>query len=116
MSEVFIISAVRTPIGLGKPEKGALFPFSPVDLTAFVLQSVLERAVVEPGWVDDVIWGCVTQMGDQGANLARLEGRIALEEFHRRFPNYTVDTDNLAYVHSSNVRGFTSVPLVIQSP
>jgi len=72
MSEVFIISAVRTPVGLGKPEKGVLFPFSPVDLTAHVLQSALDRAMVEPGWIDDVIWGCVTQIGDQGANLARL--------------------------------------------
>lgn len=49
-----------------------------------------------------------------GASLARLEGRIALEEFFKRFPDYDVDENNLGYVHSSNVRGFTSVPIRIR--
>jgi len=49
-----------------------------------------------------------------GASLARLEGKIALEEFFKRFPNYEIDENNLGYVHSSNVRGFTSVPIRIQ--
>ena len=71
MSEVFILSAVRTPVGLGKPA-GALFPFAPVDLSARVMQSALDRAGVPPELVEDVIWGCVTPIGDQGANLARL--------------------------------------------
>ncbi len=71
MPEVFIISAVRTPVGLGKPT-GALVSVSPVDLTALVLQEVVRRAGIEPGQVEDVVWGCVTPIGDQGANLARL--------------------------------------------
>jgi acetyl-CoA acyltransferase len=71
MSEAFIISAVRTPIGLGKPT-GALVPISPVDLTALVLQEAVRRAGIEPAQVEDVVWGCVTPIGDQGANLARL--------------------------------------------
>src|SRR5512143_2836649 len=71
MTEAFIISAVRTPVGLGKPT-GALATLSPVDLTALVLQEVVKRAGVEPGQVDDVVWGCGTPVGDQGANLARL--------------------------------------------
>jgi acetyl-CoA acyltransferase len=71
MNEAFIISAVRTPVGLGKPH-GALQPLSPVDLTAMVLQEVVQRAGMDPGRVEDVIWGCVTPIGDQGANLARL--------------------------------------------
>jgi cytochrome P450 len=45
-----------------------------------------------------------------GAALARLEGRIGLEEFLRRFPTYEVDEDNLRRVHMSNVHGFESVP------
>jgi cytochrome P450 len=45
-----------------------------------------------------------------GAALARLEGRIGLEEFARRFPRYEVDEDNLQRVHMSNVHGFASVP------
>ena len=71
MPEVFIISAVRTPIGLGRPT-GALTSKSPVELTAMVLQEAVKRAGVEPGQIEDVVWGCVTPIGDQGANLARL--------------------------------------------
>jgi acetyl-CoA acyltransferase len=70
-NEVFIISAVRTPVGLGKPT-GGLASFAPVDLTAFVLQEAVKRAEIEPDQVEDVVWGCVTPVGDQGANLARL--------------------------------------------
>ena len=71
MSEAFIIAAVRTPVGVGKPG-GALSPMAPVDLVAAVLREVVRRAGVEPGQVEDVVWGCVTPIGDQGANLARL--------------------------------------------
>jgi len=71
MSEAFIISAVRTPVGLGRPT-GALVSLSPVDLTALILQEAVKRAGIDPGQVEDVVWGCVTPIGDQGANLARL--------------------------------------------
>lgn len=71
MDEAYIISAVRTPVGLGKAG-GALFDFAPVDLGALILNAAVSRAGVGPGDVDDVIWGCVTPLGDQGANLARL--------------------------------------------
>jgi acetyl-CoA acetyltransferase len=43
MAEVYIIAAVRTPIGVGKPESGALFPVAPVDLAAHVLREVVRR-------------------------------------------------------------------------
>jgi acetyl-CoA acyltransferase len=71
MSEVYILSAVRTPVGVGKPG-GSLYPITPINLTAHVLQAAVERAAIEPGRVEDVVWGCVTPLGDQGANLARL--------------------------------------------
>lgn len=71
MSEVFIVSAVRSPIGIGK-SGGALSSLAPVDLSARVMQAAVAQAGVEPGQVEDVIWGCVTAIGDQGANLARL--------------------------------------------
>ncbi|HEX6303506.1 MAG TPA: thiolase family protein [Anaerolineales bacterium] len=67
----FIISAVRTPVGVGKPD-GSLAPIAPLDLGATVLTEALCRAEVDPSRVEDVIWGCVTPIGDQGANLARL--------------------------------------------
>jgi acetyl-CoA acyltransferase len=71
MSEAFIISAVRTPIGLGRPT-GALTSLSPVELTALVLQESVKRAGIDPGLVEDVVWGCVTPIDDQGANMGRL--------------------------------------------
>lgn len=71
MSEAYILAAVRTPIGIGKPD-GALAKFAPVDLCAAVLSAAVEQAGIDPGKVDDVVWGCVTPIGDQGANIARL--------------------------------------------
>ena len=71
MSEVYILSAVRTPVGVGKAQ-GALYPLTPVDLAACVMQEAAGRAGVESGRIEDVVWGCVTPVGDQGANLARL--------------------------------------------
>jgi acetyl-CoA acyltransferase len=71
MEEAFIISAVRAPVGVGKPT-GALAPLSPVGLSARLLQEAVRRAGIDPAVVDDVVWGCVTPLGDQGANLARL--------------------------------------------
>jgi acetyl-CoA acyltransferase len=71
MNEAFIVSAVRTPVGVGKPT-GALAPLAPVDLGALIMKEAACRAGVDPDHVEDVIWGCVTPLGDQGANLARL--------------------------------------------
>jgi acetyl-CoA acetyltransferase family protein len=72
MPEVYLIAAARTPIGIGKPDRGALYPVAPVDLAAHILQVVVQRAGVDPGLIEDVILGCVTPIGDQGANIARL--------------------------------------------
>lgn len=71
MSEVYILSAVRTPVGVGK-QSGALFGFNPAELGAIVLNAAVDQAGIEPEIIDDVVWGCVTPIGDQGANLARL--------------------------------------------
>ena len=71
MDEVFIVSAVRSPIGVGKTT-GSLAPLAPVDLSASILREAVHRAGIDPGLVEDVVWGCVTPIGDQGANLARL--------------------------------------------
>jgi cytochrome P450 len=46
-----------------------------------------------------------------GAALARLEGRIALEEVQRRFPDYVIDPDGIVRIHSVNVRGFAALPI-----
>lgn len=74
MREVVIIEAVRTPIGR---RNGALCEIRADDLLATVLQEVVRRAGIEPGFVEDVIAGCVTQVGDQGANVARTATLLA---------------------------------------
>ncbi len=70
-SDVFIISAVRTAIGIGKAN-GALHSCQPVELTALVMQEAVRRGGIDPALLDDAIWGVVTPIGDQGGNLARL--------------------------------------------
>ncbi len=70
-TDVFIISAVRTAVAKGS-EKGALYPLAPVELAARVMDAAVRRAGVQSQRLDDVIWGIVTPIGDQGANMARL--------------------------------------------
>src|SRR5438876_4167921 len=67
--EVFIVEALRTPIGR---RDGALRDVHPVDLAAHVLKAVVARAGVDASNVEDVALGCVTQIGEQGGNVARL--------------------------------------------
>ncbi|MGH9186418.1 MAG: acetyl-CoA C-acyltransferase [Acidimicrobiales bacterium] len=66
--EAVIVDCVRTPIGR---RKGALAGWHPSDLLASVLRAVVARTGVDPERVDDVIGGCVTQVGEQGCNVTR---------------------------------------------
>lgn len=68
--DAVIVAAARTPVGRGRPA-GALSGWHPVDLLAETLTAVSERAGIEPARVDDVIVGCVSQGGEQAANVAR---------------------------------------------
>ena len=68
MADAVIVDAVRTPIGR---RGGALSGIHPVDLSAYVLTALVERTGVDPSLVDDVIWGCVSQVGEQTFNVAR---------------------------------------------
>lgn len=70
MHEAVIVDVVRTATGRGKPG-GALSGVHPVDLLAGVLSALLERTGVDPGAVDDVIGGCVSQVGQQSWNMTR---------------------------------------------
>jgi acetyl-CoA acyltransferase len=71
MPDAVIVEAVRTPVGTGKPGKGNLSGIHPVDLSATVLDALVQRSGIDPRAVDDVIWGCVSQVGEQSANVAR---------------------------------------------
>lgn len=71
MREAVIIDALRTPIGRGKPGKGALSGFHPTELLAKVQAAVVERAGIGAEDVEQLIGGCVTQAGEQAGNLVR---------------------------------------------
>jgi acetyl-CoA acetyltransferase family protein len=71
MRDVYVVEAVRTPVGRGRDD-GALHPVHPVDLLALTLAECVKRAGVNKANVEDIIAGCVTPMGKQGANIARL--------------------------------------------
>ena len=66
--EAVIVDTARTAIG---KRKGALAAWHPTDLLGFTLKSLLERNDVDPGLIDDVVGGCVTQAGEQGCNVTR---------------------------------------------
>ncbi|VAZ85721.1 thiolase family protein [Mycobacterium persicum] len=68
MRETVIVEAVRTAIG---KRNGGLSGIHPADLSAVVLNELLERTGVGPDIIDDVIWGCVSQVGDQSSNIGR---------------------------------------------
>ena len=72
MSEAWIIDAVRTPRGKGKKETGALSGIHPQELLAQCLVALEARNGFDPCDVDDVLAGCVSAVGDQGACIARM--------------------------------------------
>jgi len=74
MREAVIVEAVRTPAG---KFRGSLSSIEPISLAALVLKEVVDRAGIDPAQVDDVIMGCVTQTGEQGANIGRLAALYA---------------------------------------
>ena len=72
MAEAFIVDAVRTPRGIGKPGKGALSKMHPQHLAAVVLKALKERNDINTAEVDDVIWGTSAQKGKQGGDMGRM--------------------------------------------
>src|SRR4051812_29724356 len=68
MRDAVIVEAVRTPIG---KRNGGLSGVHSADLSAHVLRALVDRAGVDPALVDDVVWGCVGQVGEQTSDIAR---------------------------------------------
>lgn len=68
MRETVIVEALRTAVG---KRNGGLSGIHPADLSAVVLNELLERTGIGPDILDDVIWGCVSQVGDQSSNIGR---------------------------------------------
>ena len=77
MAEAYIIDAVRTPRGIGKPGKGALSHLHPQQLAATVLRAIKDRNHLDTGTVDDVIWSTSSQYGKQGGDLGRMAALAA---------------------------------------
>jgi acetyl-CoA C-acetyltransferase len=69
MGEAYLVSAARTPVGR---RNGALAGVHPADLAAHVLSAVVARSGVDPAAIDDVILGCVDQVGAQSTNIGRV--------------------------------------------
>jgi len=86
MREAVIVDAVRTPVGR---RDGGLKGWHPVDLLAHTLKAVVQRSKVDPALVDDVIAGCVGQVGEQAYNVAR--NAVLAAGFPESVPGTTVD-------------------------
>lgn len=84
--EAVIVDAVRTPIGR---RDGMLKGWHPVDLLAHTLKGLVERSKLDPGTIDDVIGGCVMQVGEQGVNITR--NAVLAAGFPESVPATTVD-------------------------
>ncbi|MUL66743.1 acetyl-CoA acetyltransferase [Mycobacterium sp. CBMA 234] len=86
MAEAVIVEAVRSPIG---KRNGALSGVHPAELSAQVLNALVQRAGVDPGLVDDVVWGCVMQAGEQALDIARTA--VLTAGWPETVPGVTVD-------------------------
>ena len=86
MRDAVIVDAVRTPIG---KRDGALKSWHPVDLLAHTLKAVVQRSKIDPALVDDVIAGCVGQVGEQAYNVGR--NAVLAAGFPESVPGTTVD-------------------------
>jgi acetyl-CoA C-acetyltransferase len=76
MTDAYILEAVRTPRGRGRPD-GALHSITPIQLIAQTLTALRDRTGLDTGVVDDVVLGCVTPVGEQGADIARIAALVA---------------------------------------
>ena len=88
MKNPVIVDAIRSPMARAKPD-GALAQLHPVDLLSQVLQQLVERNKIDPGQVDDVICGCVSQAGEQAGTPGRLAWLAAGLPTH--VPSTTID-------------------------
>jgi acetyl-CoA acyltransferase len=86
MAEAVIVEAVRAPVG---KRNGGLSGVHPAELSAQVLGGLAERAGIDPAIIDDVIWGCVMQAGEQALDIARTA--VLTAGWPETIPGVTVD-------------------------
>ncbi|MCU1524523.1 MAG: acetyl-CoA acetyltransferase, partial [Microbacteriaceae bacterium] len=88
MSQAVIVDVVRSISGRGKPG-GRLSGMHPVDLLASVLRSLVDRSDLDPALLDDVIGGCISQVGQQSVNITR--NALLGAGFPESVPGTTID-------------------------
>ncbi len=86
MRDAVIVEAVRTPVG---KRNGSLAEVHPTDLAAHILEALAERSGIDPAIVDDVVWGCVMQVGEQTLDIAR--NAVLAAGWPETVPGTTVD-------------------------
>ena len=86
MPTAVIVDAIRTPLGR---RNGKLKDWHPVDLAAETLKALIDRTGIDPGIVDDVVMGCVMQVGEQAANVAR--NAVLAAGWPETVPGTTID-------------------------
>jgi acetyl-CoA acyltransferase len=86
MRDAVIVEAVRSPVG---KRGGGLSGLHSADISALILQALAERSGVDPGLVDDVVWGCVMQIGEQTFDIARTA--VLSAGWPEHVPGTTVD-------------------------
>ena len=86
MAEAYIIDAIRTPVG---KKKGSLAAMHPADLGGHILKALVERTKIDPGAVEDVVWGCLDNIGPNAGDIARTCWLVAGLPLH--VPGVTID-------------------------
>ena len=86
MYNAVIVDAIRTPLG---KRNGKLKDWHPVDLASETLRALIDRNGIDPGIVDDVVMGCVMQVGEQAANIAR--NAVLAAGWPESVPGTTID-------------------------
>src|SRR4051812_28651073 len=77
MRHAVVIDAVRTPVGRASSDKGYFRDVRSEDLSAHVINALVERTGIDRRLIEDVRWGCVQQQGEQGFDVARIAALVA---------------------------------------
>jgi acetyl-CoA acyltransferase len=110
MRDAVIVEAVRTPTG---KRNGGLSGIQPADLSAHVLRSLAERTGIDPSLVDDVVWGCVVQIGEQGLDIGR--SAVLASGWPESVPGVSIDRQcgssqqAIAFAAASVIAGYYDV-------
>jgi acetyl-CoA acyltransferase len=87
--DAVIVGAKRSAVGVGKPDKGIFSGMHSVDLSAHVLRALVDETGIDPAEIEDVVWGCVSQVGEQSFNVGR--NAVLAAGLPESIPGTTVD-------------------------